>query len=131
MIVDEYGGTAGIVTIENIIEEIIGEIRDEHDVEEELFLPQEDGSVLINARANLDDFEEHFGVTLPREGFDTLGGFIIHLMGKVPRKGEEITYEGLRMRIQGGDQKRITRVLVALEVEADAGTSSSNQELIP
>jgi CBS domain containing-hemolysin-like protein len=131
VIVDEYGGTAGIVTIEDIIEEIIGEIRDEHDVEEELFLPQEDGSVLINARANLDDFEEHFGVTLPREGFDTLGGFIIHLMGKVPRKGEEITYEGLRMRIQGGDQKRITRVLVTLEVEADAGTSSSHQEPIP
>ena len=131
VIVDEYGGTAGIVTIEDIIEEIIGEIRDEHDVEEELFLPQEDGSVLINARANLDDFEEHFGVTLPREGFDTLGGFIIHLMGKVPRKGEEITYEGLRMRIQGGDQKRITRVLVTLEVEADAGTSSSHQEPNP
>jgi CBS domain containing-hemolysin-like protein len=131
VIVDEYGGTAGIVTIEDIIEEIIGEIRDEHDVEEELFLPQEDGSVLINARANLDDFEEHFGVTLPREGFDTLGGFIIHLMGKVPRKGEEITYEGLRMRIQGGDQKRITRVLVILEVEADSGTSSSHQEPNP
>jgi CBS domain containing-hemolysin-like protein len=131
VVVDEYGGTAGIVTIEDIIEEIIGEIRDEHDVEEELFLPQEDGSVLINARANLDDFQEHFGVTLPREGFDTLGGFIIHLMGKVPRKGEEITYEGLRMRIQGGDQKRITRVLVTLEVEAEAGTSSSHQEPNP
>lgn len=131
VIVDEYGGTAGIVTIEDIIEEIIGEIRDEHDVEEELFLPQEDGSVLINARANLDDFEEHFGVTLPRKGFDTLGGFIIHLMGKVPRKGEEITYGGLRMRIQGGDQKRITRVLVTLEVEADAETSSSHQEPNP
>lgn len=131
VIVDEYGGTAGIVTIEDIIEEIIGEIRDEHDFEEELFLPQEDGSVLINARANLDDFEEHFGVKLPRGGFDTLGGFIIHLMGKVPRKGEEIAYAGLRMRIQGGDQKRITRVLVTREVEADAATSSSHQEPHP
>jgi hemolysin (HlyC) family protein len=131
VIVDEYGGTAGIVTIEDIIEEIIGEIRDEHDFEEELFLPQEDGSVLINARANLDDFEEYFGVELPREGYDTLGGFIINLMGKVPRKGEEITYGGLRMRIQGGDQKRITRVLVTLEAQSDDGTSSSHQEPNP
>ncbi len=131
VIVDEYGGTAGIVTIEDIIEEIIGEIRDEHDVEEELFLPQEDGSVLINARANLDDFEEHFGVQLPREGYDTLGGFIIHLMGKVPRKGEEITYEGLQMRIQGGDPKRVTRVLVTREEGADPGMSYNYQEPNP
>jgi magnesium and cobalt transporter len=131
VIVDEYGGTAGIVTIEDIIEEIIGEIRDEHDVEEELFLPQDDGSVLINARANLDDFEEYFGVKLPREGYDTLGGFIIHLMGKVPRKGEALTYEGLQMRIQGGDQKRITRVLVTAEAQTGSGTASIQQESNP
>jgi len=113
VIVDEYGGTAGIVTIEDIIEEIIGEIRDEHDTEEELFLPQEDGSVLVNAWANLDDFEERFGVGLPREGYDTLGGFIIHLLGRVPRKGEEIDFEGIRIKILAGDQKRITRVSVS------------------
>jgi len=112
VIVDEYGGTAGLVTIEDIIEEIIGEIRDEHDTEEELFIPQEDGSVVVSARVNLDDFEDRFRVDIPRGGYDTLGGFIIHLMGRVPRKGEEITFSGLRMRIHGGDQKRITRVLL-------------------
>ncbi len=112
VIVDEYGGTAGIVTIEDIIEEIIGEIRDEHDSEEDPFIPQEDGSVLVNAWANLDDFEEHFQVTMPREGYDTIGGFITHSMGRVPRKGEELTYGGLQMRIHGGDPKKITRILV-------------------
>jgi CBS domain containing-hemolysin-like protein len=132
VIVDEYGGTAGIVTIEDIIEEIIGEIRDEHDVEEELFILQEDGTVFVNAWANLDDFEERFGVSLPREGFDTLGGFIIHLLGKVPRKGEEIEYEGLRIKIQAGDQKKITRVAVSKPgVEPEPETPSSHPETNP
>ncbi|MCX5862318.1 MAG: hemolysin family protein [Desulfomonile sp.] len=112
VIVDEYGGTSGIVTIEDIIEEIIGEIRDEYDSEEEIFLQEEGGSVLVNARAGLDDFEERFGVILPRGGYDTLGGLIIHLLGKVPKKGEEIFFQGLRMCIHGADPKRITRVLV-------------------
>ncbi len=128
VIVDEYGGTSGIVTIEDIIEEIIGEIRDEHDVEEEPFVLQEDGSEIVNARVGLDDFEDHFGVSVPRDGYDTLGGFIIHLLGKVPLKGEEIFYEGFRMRIVGGDEKRITRVLVAPAGEEQPETASSVRE---
>ncbi|MDQ1286212.1 MAG: hemolysin (HlyC) family protein, partial [Thermodesulfobacteriota bacterium] len=65
--------------------------------------------------ANLDDFEEVFKVRVPREGYDSLAGFIIHLLGKVPKKGEEITFEGLSMRIQVSDPKRITRVQVTPE----------------
>jgi CBS domain containing-hemolysin-like protein len=128
VIVDEYGGTSGIVTIEDIIEEIIGEIRDEHDTEEELFLPQEDGSVLVKALANLDDFEEYFEVQLPRGGYDTLGGFIIQLVGKVPGKGEEILFGGLRMKIQGGDQKRITRVTVLPEGASKEADPSADHD---
>ncbi|MEW6349201.1 MAG: hemolysin family protein [Thermodesulfobacteriota bacterium] len=119
VVVDEYGGTSGLVTIEDIIEEIIGEIRDEYDTEEELFAPQEDGSVLVRARVSLNEFEEYFSVTLPREGYDTLGGFVIHLVGKVPEKGEELSHQGLRLVIHSGDKKRITRVLVSRESEHD------------
>lgn len=132
VIVDEYGGTSGIVTIEDIIEEIIGEIQDEYDAEEEFFIPQEDGAVLVNAWANLDDFEEYFNVQLPRGGYDTLGGFIIHLLGKVPPKGEQISFGGLAMEICVGDQKRITRVLVTPLPSEDATTSPLSQaETIP
>lgn len=112
VIVDEYGGVSGIVTIEDIVEEIIGDISDEHDVEEVLFLPQEDGSVVVHAMASVDEFEEYFDVTVPRAGYDTLGGFIIHVMGKVPARGEETTYEGLRIQVAGCDPKRITKVIV-------------------
>jgi magnesium and cobalt transporter len=112
VIVDEYGGTAGVVTMEDIVEEIVGEIQDEHDAEEALFIPQQDVCVLVSARAPLDEFEEYFRVTLPRSGYDTLGGFIIHLLGRVPAVGEELVHEGLWMKIHSGDRKRIIRVLV-------------------
>jgi len=120
VIVDEYGGTSGIVTIEDIIEEIIGEIRDEHDMEEELFVDQDERSTIVNAIVNLDDFEERFEVTLPREGYDTLGGYIIHLLGRVPKRGEELaSVSGLHLQIQGADPKRITRVLVTRTTSED------------
>lgn len=131
VIVDEYGGTSGIVTMEDIVEEIVGEIRDEHDVEEEIFRPQEDGTVLVNAWANLDDFEDHFAVEVPRGAYDTLGGFIIHLLGRVPSKGEDLSFENLHMKIQGGDQKRITRVLVKCEKRTPDETSPVPPEPIP
>ena len=130
IVVDEYGGTSGIVTIEDIIEEIIGEIRDEYDVEEDFFITQEDGSVLVNAWANLDDFEEHFDVKLPRGGYDTLGGFIIHLLGRVPLKGEELRFDDLMMQIHGGDQKRITRVRVTQEALSDSNGTFQPPETI-
>ena len=128
VIVDEYGGTSGIVTIEDIVEEIIGEIRDEHDMEEEPFLTQQDGSVLVSARVGLDDFEERFEISLPRDGYDTLGGFITHFLGRVPEKGEEISYGGFRMLVHGGDQKRITRVLVVPADEDKLQDTSARPE---
>lgn len=131
VIVDEYGGTSGIVTIEDIIEEIIGEIRDEHDIEEDEFIPQDDGSVLVNAWTNLDDFEERFQIKVPREGYDTVGGFIIHLLGKVPRKGEEIIFEGLNMRIQTADAKRVARVLVTTCLERGSENGEGMSETLP
>ena len=131
VIVDEYGGTSGLVTIEDIIEEIIGEIRDEYDVEEDPFVDQDDGSWLVNARVNLDDFEAHFHVTLPRGGYDTLGGYIINSLGRVPTQGEELFAEGLRIRILGCDPKRIIRVVVSASSAQDEATAVTSPEPVP
>lgn len=128
VIVDEYGGTSGIVTIEDIVEEIIGEIRDEYDMEEDPFVPQEDGTTIVNARTNLDDFEERFEVDLPRGAYDTLGGYIINVLGRVPLKDEEIFTQGLKLRISGCDRKRITRVVVSQASQPEPGTSSAYTE---
>lgn len=128
VIVDEYGGTSGIVTIEDIVEEIIGEIRDEYDMEEDPFVPQDDGTTIVNARTNLDDFEERFQVDLPRGAYDTLGGYIINVLGRVPLKDEEIFTQGLRLRIFGCDRKRITRVVVSPATRSEPGDSSAYSE---
>lgn len=96
VIVDEYGGTAGLVTIEDVIEQIVGDIEDEHDApREEEISPQPDGSYLIAGRAYLEDLEETLGLRISSDEVDTLGGYLTHLAGRVPATGDSFTLEGL------------------------------------
>ncbi len=114
IVVDEYGGTSGIVTLEDILEEIVGEIRDEHDYE--LPLIQELGlnEYMIAGRISLDDLEESLGISVPTEEVDTLGGFLYNLIGKVPDEGEEIEYNGILFRVSRLEGQRIADVSVTL-----------------
>ncbi len=114
IVVDEYGGTAGIVTLEDILEEIVGEIRDEHDREEPLIRKNGEGEYLIGGRINLDDLEEELGISLHSEEVDTLGGFLFDLAGKVPEEGERIEHEGISFFIKRLDGQRITEVGVKI-----------------
>jgi CBS domain containing-hemolysin-like protein len=94
VVVDEYGGVSGIVCMEDIIEEIVGDIQDEFDDERDDVLKLGLNSWLCDARVNLEDFADETGITLPSEEFDTLGGFVYDLFGKIPVKYEKATWTG-------------------------------------
>jgi len=117
IVIDEYGGTSGLVTIEDLLERIVGDIQDEYDVEEEWLLPQADGSIVVDARLPIEDLEEYFGIEIEREMFDTLGGLIFHLTGRIPKSGEEVVTEELRMTILDADERKIRRVRILRSAE--------------
>jgi len=114
VIVDEYGGTAGLVTIEDVIEQIVGDIEDEYDAprEKEISL-QPDGSYLIAGRADLEDLEEALGLKISSDEVDTLGGYLTHLAGRVPAKGDTFSLEeqrGAAFTVIDADAKQIRSV---------------------
>ena len=113
IVVDEYGGTAGLVTIEDLVEEIVGEIRDEYDVEHELVLPVSENEALMDARIPFEDVRETFALEVqPTEAYDTLGGFVTAQLGRFPRQGESFEAAGARFVVETIDGKRIRRVRV-------------------
>jgi CBS domain containing-hemolysin-like protein len=120
IVVDEYGGVAGLVTIEDILEEIVGEIQDEYDTgEEPLFQQEAEGTYVFDARANLDDVSQVLGVPLPAdESYDTLGGFLYTQLGKVPAAGEQLRFDRLVIEVLNVAGRRIGKVRVRRELAA-------------
>ncbi|PJK29792.1 hemolysin family protein [Minwuia thermotolerans] len=118
IVVDEYGGVDGLVTIEDLIEEVVGDIRDEHDSEADpLFIEQPDGSIDVDARFELEEFESRVGCDLladkEDEEIDTLGGFVFVALGRVPKRGEVIRHDcGLEFEVVDADPRRIHRLKV-------------------
>jgi CBS domain containing-hemolysin-like protein len=112
MVVDEYGGVSGIVCMEDIIEEIVGDIQDEFDHETEDVLTLGEGIWLCDARVNLEDLADETGLELPTDDFDTLGGFVFDLFGKIPVKYEKTVYKGTDFIIQDMDGHKINTVKI-------------------
>jgi len=130
IVVDEYGGTEGIVTIEDILEEIVGEIADEYDEEEELFYTKPDGSWIVDARMTILDAEQQLGIKIPQEAdYDTIGGYIFHCAGSIPSKGFLIHQEEFQIEILRSDERRVERVRIKPVTEADEnGKQGENPE---
>jgi CBS domain containing-hemolysin-like protein len=113
IVTDEYGGTAGIITIEDIMEEIVGEIEDEHDNDLPLLSVINEHSIMVDARMKIEKLEEHLKMKLPEGEFESVGGFIIDILGgKIPQKGKKIIFRNLEMTIKSADERRIDKVLI-------------------
>ena len=113
IVVDEYGGTAGIVTLEDIIEEIVGEIQDEYDFDEqEELIPLAENTYSVDARMSLIDFNEQLETQIESENADTIGGFIFDHLGRVPDQDNQFSYQGLTFTIVEADERRIHRIRI-------------------
>jgi len=110
IVVDEYGGTAGVVTLEDLIEELVGEIVDEYDREEAMVEPLPGGNVRVNARMAIDEVNQLFNVELPEGDWDSIGGLMFHLLGHIPVEGEVTTADGVELRADRVVGRRISRV---------------------
>ncbi len=113
IVVDEFGGTAGLVTIEDLLEEIVGEIVDEYDTEEPMVVPLEEGGLLVDARLDVDDLATALGTEFPDADWDTVGGLILGLAGRVPKPGESFEYDDLLLTAELVQGRRVARVRVA------------------
>ena len=117
IVVDEYGGVAGLLTIEDVLEEIVGEIEDEHDDEEAEFI-RPDGdrngrpSFAVRALTRVEDFNDYFACELEDEEYDTVGGLVMHALGRLPRRGEKIKFGGFEFAVIKADKRRIDALQV-------------------
>jgi CBS domain containing-hemolysin-like protein len=112
IVIDEYGGTSGLVTIEDLLEEIVGEITDEYDREEPNVEPLPDGGWRVNARMSIDEVNELLDMELPSTEWDSIGGLVLNLVGDVPKEGQEVEFQGLSLRAERVQGRRIGRVRI-------------------
>lgn len=126
IVVDEYGAAAGLVTIEDVLEQIVGEIEDEHDFgEEEFIFRKSDREYTLKALTPIDEFNEYFDSALSDDEYDTIGGLIVHQLGHVPRRGERVEIEGYRFVVIRADDRRVHLLKLTITTQPEDGLSDS------
>ena len=121
VVVDEYGGVSGLATIEDVLEQIVGEIDDEHDPEnDDPIQALEDGRYNVVAQTRIETFNEYFDTNFEDQEYDTVGGLILHVLGRLPRRGERLEFDGFTFKITRGDRRRIHAVEVSRLPESPA-----------
>lgn len=120
IVVDEYGGTRGMVTMEDLIEELVGDIADEHEIVEEYVQEQPDGSFLLDARISLDEVNEKLDLDIEDEEFNTLGGHVFGQLGREPKIGDEVSNESCVLRVEEADRHRIVKVRLTKKAPEEA-----------
>ena len=132
IVVDEFGSAAGLVTVEDVVEQIVGEIEDEHDIDEDIFIKkQSDDCFIIKALTPIEEFNDYFKCDFSDEEFDTIGGLVMQGFGRMPERGEEITIGRHHMKILSADSRRIHLIevsLVADSVDTDADVVTDNED---
>jgi CBS domain containing-hemolysin-like protein len=113
IVVDEYGGTAGLVTLEDLLEEIVGEIRDEYDVETEPFVDEGQGRFVVSGKADIEALSDRLGVPIEAQGFETVGGYLMARLGRVPAAGEVLAIDDLTVEVLEAERRRVHRVRVS------------------
>jgi CBS domain containing-hemolysin-like protein len=122
IVLDEYGGTAGLVTVEDLLEELVGEIRDEYDVESEAVTNEGEGVFVFSGKVSVDEVKDRLGVEIEREGFETLGGYLLSHLGRMPYVGETFEVDDLAVEVIEVERRRITKVRVRRRAGAPAHT---------
>jgi CBS domain containing-hemolysin-like protein len=113
LVTDEYGSVSGLVSLEDLLEELVGEITDEYDQDEEELEQVGEGVYRVSGGTSVDDINDLLDVELPDEEWDTIAGLVLDLFGKIPRQGEEVTFQGLRFRAEEVQGRRIAKVLIS------------------
>ncbi len=115
IVVDEYGSMEGIVTLEDLLEEIVGEIEDEYDLPDESIERIDDRTIRIDGTFPIDDFNEQFTLSIPVEDFHTMGGFVFGLLGRAPERGDAVEWDGLKLQVVEVEGSRIDRLTIIFE----------------
>ncbi|MDD5296897.1 MAG: transporter associated domain-containing protein [Rhodocyclaceae bacterium] len=128
IVVDEYGGVAGLVTIEDVLEQIVGDIEDEYDWDEDSdnILLDQDGRYRVKATTEIEAFNESFSANFESEDYDTVGGLVIHELGRLPKRGEVLTLAGMRFQVLRADSRRVHTLLVEILPQPPGGSDGSS-----